>query len=98
MLGEVLTVLARLDGIRTAPAAPTALVQLPPSVAGFTGRDTELAVLAGLLDPAGAAGAVVVSAVAGLAGVGKTTLAVEAGHAARQRSWFGGGVPIRRSS
>ena len=34
----------------------------------------------------------VVSAVAGLAGVGKTTLAVQAGHAARQRGWFGGGV------
>ena len=48
--------------------------------------------LAGLLDPAGTAGPVVVSAVAGLAGVGKTTLAVEAGHAAQRRGWFGGGV------
>ena len=37
-------------------------------------------------------GPVVVSAVAGLAGVGKTTLAVEAGHAAMKRGWFGGGV------
>ncbi len=73
-------------------AAPVALAQLPTATAGFTGRDDELAVLAGLLDPAGAAGPVVVSAVAGLAGVGKTTLAVEAGHAARQRGWFGGGV------
>ena len=73
-------------------AAPVALAQLPAVTAGFTGRDDELAVLAGLLDPAGSAGPVVVSAVAGLAGVGKTTLAVEAGHAARQRGWFGGGV------
>ena len=32
------------------------------------------------------------SAVAGLAGVGKTTLAVQAGHAAGERGWFGGGV------
>ncbi len=48
--------------------------------------------LAGLLDPAGAGGPVVVSAVAGLAGVGKTTLAVAAGHAALGRGWFGGGV------
>ena len=59
---------------------------------GFTGRDAELAVLAGLLDPAGAAGPVLVSAVAGLAGVGKTTLAIAAGHAAVRRGWFGGGV------
>ena len=71
---------------------PVALAQLPAATAGFTGRDDELAALAGLLDPGGAAGPVVVSAVAGLAGVGKTTLAVEAGHAARQRGWFTGGV------
>ena len=73
-------------------AAPVALAQLPAPVAGFTGREDELAVLAGLLDPAGGAGAVVVSAVAGLAGVGKTTLAVEAGHAARRAGWYPGGV------
>ncbi len=72
--------------------APVALAQLPPEVAGFTGRQDELAVLAGLLDPAGVGGPVVVSAVAGLAGVGKTTLAVQAGHAAVRRGWFGGGV------
>ena len=29
---------------------------------------------------------------AGLAGVGKTTLAVAAGHAAVRQGWFGGGV------
>jgi tetratricopeptide (TPR) repeat protein len=73
-------------------AAPTALAQLPSSVTAFTGRDDELAVLAGLLDPAGTSGPVLVSAVAGLAGVGKTTLAVQAGHAALERGWFGGGV------
>src|ERR1035438_10836797 len=72
--------------------APIALAQLPPEVTGFTGRDDELAVLAGLLDPGGSVGPVVVSAVAGLAGVGKTTLAVQAGHAALKQSWFGGGV------
>ena len=89
---KLLEVLARLGGTRAVAAAPTALAQLPAATAGFTGRDDELAVLAGLLDPAGSAGPVVVSAVAGLAGVGKTTLAVQAGHAARQRGWFGGGV------
>jgi len=34
----------------------------------------------------------VVPAVSGLAGVGKTTLAVQAGHAARAQGWFGGGM------
>ena len=92
LAGEVREALARLDTTHAVSAAPTALAQLPAATAGFTGRDDELAVLAGLLDPAGPGGPVVVSAVAGLAGVGKTTLAVQAGHAALQRGWFGGGV------
>ena len=91
MLGDVLSRLARLDVARSV-AAPTALAQLPPEVTGFTGRDDELAVLAGLLDPDATAGPVLVSAVAGLAGVGKTALAVAAGHAAVRQGWFGGGV------
>jgi tetratricopeptide (TPR) repeat protein len=78
--------------VAAAAAAPVALAQLPALVAGFTGRGAELAQITALLDPAGDAGAVVVSAVAGLAGVGKTALAVQAGHAARQAGWFGGGV------
>jgi hypothetical protein len=65
-----------------AAAAPVALAHLPPLAAGFTGREAELARVAGLLNPAADAGAVVVSAVAGLAGVGKTALAVHAAHAA----------------
>jgi len=69
-----------------------ARAQLPALVTGFTGREIELAQLAGLLDPAGGTGAVVVSAVAGLAGVGKTALAIQAGHAAREAGWFPGGV------
>ena len=73
-------------------AAPVALAQLPPLAAGFTGREAELAQVAALLDPAADAGAVVVSAVAGLAGVGKTSLAVHAAHAARSSGWFPGGV------
>ena len=73
-------------------AAPVALAQLPPRTAGFSGRNDELAVLTRLLDPAGSADAVVVSAVSGLAGVGKTTLAVQAGHAVRQHGWYPGGV------
>ena len=83
LAGEVREALAQLAATHAVTAAPTALAQLPAATTGFTGREDELAVLAGLLDPAGAAGPVVVSAVAGLAGVGKTTLAVQAGHAAR---------------
>jgi hypothetical protein len=89
MLGDVLSRLARLDVARSV-AAPTALAQLPPEVTECTGRDAELVVLAGLLDPDATGGPVLVSAVAGLAGVGKTTLAVAAGHAAQRRGWFGG--------
>jgi tetratricopeptide (TPR) repeat protein len=75
-----------------AVAAPRALAQLPALVTGFTGREAELARVAGLLDPAAGAGTVVVSAVAGLAGVGKTALAIHAGHAAQKAGWFPGGV------
>ena len=75
-----------------AASAPVARAQLPrrwrvsPAVAG------ELAEFARLLDPARGMGAVVVSAVVGLAGVGKTALAIQAGHAARAAGWFPGGV------
>jgi len=54
--------------------------QLPAAVADFTGRAAELAALTGMLDQAGA-GTVVISAIGGTAGVGKTALAL---HWARQ--------------
>ena len=69
---------------------PVALAQLPGAGGGFhrprwgAGRVRRAA-------RPGAGGAVVVSAVAGLAGVGKTTLAVQAGHAARLRAGFRAG-------
>ena len=78
--------------VAPAAAAPVALAQLPPLLTGFTGREAELAEITALLEPAVAAGAVVVSAVAGLAGVGKTALAIQAAHAARQAGWFPGGI------
>ena len=86
---EVREVLARLDSAPMVAAMSVVLAQLPPLIEGFIGRDSELAMLAGLLDPAAAC---LVVSVAGLAGAGKTTLAVRAGHAARERGWFGGGV------
>jgi DNA-binding SARP family transcriptional activator/tetratricopeptide (TPR) repeat protein len=53
--------------------------QLPPAVSGFVGRDAELDELDALLDRTYRP-AVVLSAVTGTAGVGKTALAVHWGH------------------
>lgn len=50
--------------------------QLPATSATFAGRTAELAVLDGWLACDGAAGAVVISAIGGMAGVGKSALAL----------------------
>ncbi|GAB3817999.1 transcriptional regulator with XRE-family HTH domain/tetratricopeptide (TPR) repeat protein [Kribbella italica] len=53
--------------------------QLPPAVADFTGRADELRRLVELLrSPHAAAPGIVISSIGGMAGVGKTTLAVQA--------------------
>lgn len=52
---------------------------LPPAPAHFTGRAEEIATLTGLRDPAEGDGAVI-EVVEGMAGVGKTGLALVAGH------------------
>ena len=62
--------------------------QLPPAVAGFAGRDAELGRLDALLAQPTANGrqpprAVVISAIAGTAGAGKTTLALHWAHRVR---------------
>ena len=56
--------------------------QLPPSPPGFVGRDGELAQLDSLLPPPGQRRSqpVVIAAIHGMAGVGKTALAVHWGH------------------
>ena len=62
--------------------------QLPMDVADFTGRAAQLAALDTLLagdDGAGPATAVVLSAIAGSGGVGKTALAVRWAHRVRER-------------
>lgn len=60
--------------------------QLPPDVAGFTGRDGELARLDALLTRTGTRPAtVVIASVSGMAGVGKTALAVHWAHRVRDR-------------
>ena len=55
--------------------------QLPGAIRHFTGREKELAALTALLDHAGrGGGAVVISAIAGSAGIGKTALALQWAH------------------
>jgi DNA-binding SARP family transcriptional activator len=66
--------------VRPAPA------QLPADVSGFTGREEELAALDRLVaDRDEQPTAVVITAVSGMAGVGKTALAVRWAHRARAR-------------
>jgi tetratricopeptide (TPR) repeat protein/transcriptional regulator with XRE-family HTH domain len=71
------------------PQAGSGLVaprQLPPAVPQFVGRRAELAALTGLLGPAsGTPAAVVISAIGGMAGVGKTALAVRWAHQVASR-------------
>ncbi|WP_433382160.1 BTAD domain-containing putative transcriptional regulator [Actinoplanes sp. CA-142083] len=67
-----------------APVAATVPAQLPLAVATFAGRSREMAELDRLLDEP-AAHSVVISAVSGTAGVGKTALAVRWAHRAASR-------------
>ncbi|WP_460065722.1 AfsR/SARP family transcriptional regulator [Streptomyces sp. YKOK-I1] len=71
----------------TVPGRPRSIpAQLPMEAAGFTGRDEELARLDKILVAAtDRPAAVVVSAVSGTAGVGKTALAVHWAHRIRDR-------------
>jgi DNA-binding SARP family transcriptional activator len=78
---------------RTDPARPPVSAagpvprQLPAALADFTGRAAELAALTGMLDNAGARGpgTVVISAIGGTAGVGKTALALHWAHQVANR-------------
>jgi tetratricopeptide (TPR) repeat protein/DNA-binding XRE family transcriptional regulator len=65
--------------------------QLPAAVPGFTGRAAELHTLTGMLNEAGVRGpgTVVISAIGGTAGVGKTALALHWAHQIADR--FGDG-------
>ncbi|HET9893436.1 MAG TPA: BTAD domain-containing putative transcriptional regulator [Streptosporangiaceae bacterium] len=72
------------DGRHSAVTVAVAPRQLPAVVPDFTGRAGELAALAKALDDSGAGQRVRIVTITGVAGVGKTTLAVHwAHHAAR---------------
>jgi DNA-binding SARP family transcriptional activator len=78
---------APLTDSASSPAGAPVPRQLPASAAHFAGRLAELARLARILDQASshAPGAVVISAISGTAGVGKTALAVHWAHQAVAR-------------
>ncbi|MFL6123351.1 AAA family ATPase, partial [Actinophytocola sp.] len=65
---------------RTAPAAVAAARTLPHDIATFTGRERELKHLTHAITSAKSAGTVGIIAIDGMAGVGKTALAVRAAH------------------
>ncbi|MGH8794293.1 MAG: BTAD domain-containing putative transcriptional regulator, partial [Stackebrandtia sp.] len=83
-LNELYVAMLRHDPALAAapqPASPAPVpAQLPPGLSSFTGREAVLRTLDGLLDAGAAAGPVVISAISGAAGVGKTTLAVHWAH------------------
>jgi len=71
---------ARVGGGTRQPFAATVPRQLPMDVRGFTGRARQLADLDAVLNYRGERPAVLICAVAGTAGVGKTALAVHWAH------------------
>ncbi len=72
------------------PASSAATRTLPRDIASFTGREPELRQLTGAVTGAGSPGGVVsIHAIGGMAGIGKTALAVHAAH--RLASRFPGG-------
>jgi transcriptional regulator with XRE-family HTH domain len=86
-----LEALLAADGRAESAAAAQVPRQLPAAVAGFTGRAAELAALTRMLDEAcgDSPGTVVISAIGGTAGVGKTALALRWAHQVAGR--FGDG-------
>jgi tetratricopeptide (TPR) repeat protein len=67
------------------PSVPSAPHQLPAGARQFVGRVAELDRLTGLLDDAARADAVVITAIDGTAGIGKTTLAMHWAHRVKSR-------------
>jgi DNA-binding SARP family transcriptional activator/DNA-binding XRE family transcriptional regulator len=82
--GDIARPAARRDAVGHVPAdarQASARRQLPPDISDFTGREAELTMLRAQLSDAGTAGtAVAICAIQGMAGVGKTRLAVHLAH------------------
>jgi DNA-binding SARP family transcriptional activator len=79
--GEVEPAAATTSPRTGTPPQPVVPRQLPAAARHFTGRNSELGMLTRLVDATGASGGmVVISAIDGMAGIGKTALAVQAAH------------------
>jgi tetratricopeptide (TPR) repeat protein len=75
------------------PVVSSSLSGLRQRAPEFVGRSTVSAELLGVLDPASTKSEIArISGVAGLAGVGKTELALQVAHQAVSKGWFPGGV------
>ncbi|MFE1099350.1 tetratricopeptide repeat protein [Nocardiopsis alba] len=77
--------------VHEGPAAPMALHAVPSPPDGFTGRGPQLHELLARLDPTTGkqgSGTVVVSALSGMGGIGKTALALKAAQVAMRQGWF----------
>jgi DNA-binding SARP family transcriptional activator len=77
-------VLAQAGATRQEPGPPAGPCQLPPDIDDFTGREAAVAEVEGLLEEEQGT-AIVISAIGGKAGVGKTALAVRVAHRLRPR-------------
>ncbi|MFF4256826.1 BTAD domain-containing putative transcriptional regulator [Streptomyces sp. NPDC001663] len=73
------------DTYSVLPASAPVPAQLPHDLPTFTGRDAELNDVLALSDADGPAETVVISAIGGMAGIGKTTLAVHWAHRVADR-------------
>ena len=72
---------APVSGPQPEPGAAAATRTLPRDIASFTGREAELARLVDAANrPASGGGVIGIHAIGGMAGIGKTTLAVHAAH------------------
>ncbi|WP_049563532.1 AfsR/SARP family transcriptional regulator [Nonomuraea sp. SBT364] len=82
LYGKVLVGDPELDAVGERPAVTTRLRpgQLPPDLGDFTGRSTEAAELHASLGRKGGQGVTVGCVIGGMAGVGKTSLAVHAAY------------------
>ena len=91
--------------VQLPPEVTPALSGLPSGNPAFTGRDTDVRTLLAILAPRAVGGdggfeapgaapapTVMIAAVSGLAGIGKTELAIQAARAALLQGWFPGGV------
>ncbi|MFJ6893826.1 tetratricopeptide repeat protein [Streptomyces hokutonensis] len=87
------SVVGRVEHHQHLGSVPKAVASLPAAPAVFTGRDDELSRLLPLLDPtADTELPVLICAVSGLGGIGKTSLALHAAHRAADNGWFPGGM------